>query len=61
MKLNCLHLIKINIIKDSKLNKNFKLEVRASKETIVGYPSLVDIKFYQKTNAKVSVVQMILP
>ena len=54
-------LIKIHIIKDSKLNKNFKLEVRASKETIVGYPSLVDIKFYQKTNAKVSVVQMILP
>jgi hypothetical protein len=53
--------IKINVVKDSKLNKNFKLEINASKEAMVGYPTLVDIKFYQKTNAKVSAVQMILP
>jgi hypothetical protein len=53
--------IKISVVKDSKLNKNFKLEINASKEAIVGYPSLVDIKFYQKTNAQVSAVQMILP
>jgi hypothetical protein len=53
--------IKINVVKDSKLNKNFKLEVNTTKKAIVGYPTLVDIKFYQKTNAKVSAVQMILP
>jgi hypothetical protein len=53
--------IKINVVKDSKLNKNFKLELNANKEAIVGYPILVKIKFYQKTNSKVSTIQMILP
>ena len=53
--------IKIEVLKDSKLNKNFKLEVNASKTAIVGYPTYVDIKFYQKVNAKISTIQMILP
>jgi len=53
--------VKINVVKDSKLNKDFKLEVTANKEAIVGYPTYVDIKFYRKTNVKVSSIQMLLP
>jgi hypothetical protein len=53
--------IKINVVKDSKLNKDFKLEVNATKQAIVGYPTYVDIKFYQKTNVQVSSIQMLLP
>jgi hypothetical protein len=53
--------IKINVLKDSKSNKNYKLKINVSKNAIVGYPSVVDIKFYQKTNTQISTISMFLP
>jgi len=53
--------IKINVIRDTKTDKDFKLEVNTSKNAIVGYPNQVIIKFYQKTNAKLSTIGLELP
>jgi len=51
----------IKVVKDSKFNKKFKLEVEAEKSGIVGYPLPIVIKFYQKTNTNISTIQMSLP
>ena len=53
--------IKINVVKDTKTDKDFKLEVIASKTAIKGYPNLVTIKFYQKTNVRVASINLELP
>ena len=53
--------IKINVVKDTKTDKDFKLEVIAKKEAIVGYPSIVTIKFYQKTNVRIDSVALEMP
>ena len=53
--------IKINVVKDIKTDKNFKLKVDTNTTAIVGFPNIVDIKFYQKTNEKVNSVSLELP
>ena len=53
--------IKINVVKDTKADKDFKLEIKAKKEAIVGYPNIITIKFYQKTNVKIDSVALEMP
>jgi len=53
--------IRINVLKDLKTDKSFKLEVNTSKTAIVGYPNKVIIKFYQKTNTKLNSVALEMP
>jgi len=53
--------IKINVVKDKKTDQDFKLEIIAKKEAIVGYPNIITIKFYQKTNARISSIALEMP
>jgi len=53
--------IKIKVVEDKKGDKNFKLEIIANKKMIVGYPNIVTIKFFQKTNIRVDSVALQLP
>jgi len=53
--------IEIKVVKDKKIDKDFKLELSAKKNAIVGYPSIVTIKFYQKTNVKVGSIALEMP
>ena len=52
--------VKITLLKD-KNEKDFKLVLLAPKETIANYPSVVTIKYYQKTNVKVGSISLNLP
>jgi len=53
--------IQIKLVKDKITNKNFKLNLFIKDKIIVNYPNLVTIKYYQKTNAKVSQIRLELP
>ena len=53
--------IKIKVVKDTKKDKDFKIEINTKKEAILGYPNIVTIKFYQKTNIKASSLSLELP
>ena len=53
--------IKIKVLKDTKFDKDFKLEIVADKKAIVGYPNVITIKFYHKTNLKFSSTSLELP
>ena len=53
--------IKIKVVKDTKTDKDFKLEIKTKKTAVVGYPNIVTIYFYQKTNVKISSIALELP
>jgi len=53
--------IKIKVFKDNKTLQDFKLEIDTKKEAIVGYPNIIVIKFYQKTNVKIGSAALEVP
>ena len=50
--------IHINVVKDTKTDKDFKLELIAKKSAIVNYPNIITLKFYQKSNVNVDSVAL---
>ncbi len=50
--------IKIKVVKDTKTDKDFKLELIAKKTAIVNYPNIITLKFYQKSNVNVDSVAL---
>ena len=50
--------IKIKVVKDTKTDKDFKLELIAKKTAIVNYPNIITLKFYQKSNVNIDSVSL---
>ena len=53
--------IKIKVVKDTKIDKDFKIDIKTKQTAIVGYPNIVTILFYQKTNVRVANISLELP
>ena len=53
--------IKINVLKDTKFQNSFKLEIETPKKIYQHYANLIKVKFLQKTSEKISALSMIMP